>query len=479
MFYRLFFPKTARDESPPFMLELDDALDDAEWRFVLAKVFRGGAKTTRLRLWVARRIAYGHTRTGVFVGPSEAHSARSLRWLRRQIQFNKTYSTVFGLRLVKWGDTELGVENTVLGTTSWLVGMGITTNVRGINFDDYRPDLITLDDVITDENSASKDQREKVNDLIHGAIRQSLAPRVDNPNSKMVMLQTPLNAEDAAALAEKDKSWRTITCSCWAKGTEDEAQPRSAWEVRFPTAELLEEKQSYLDRNEVSIFAREKECRLISKEKAAFKAEWLQIVDVLPAPGQTWAILAIDPVPPPSPREEQQGLKGKDYEAIVVIGHREGNYFLHEYEMHRGHDPSWTIAKVFELAAKYRVFKIVVEGVAYQRTLKWILEDAMRRRQQWYMIEAVNDGMQKFKRIVGTVGGIAGARRLFCHTSHVDFIHQFTTYHTPGESVDVLDAVSLGLSRLATPVLEMGAEDYGAVMWGGKKFRAPKLRACP
>lgn len=479
VFYTLFFPRSVRQASPPFLKELDEVLDDPTRPFVLAEMFRGSAKTTRFRLWVARRIAYGLTRTGLFVGPSEGAASRSLRWLRRQVQFNTVYATVFGLELVKWGDTELAIHSRPLNSTSWFLAMGITSNSRGINFDDYRPDLIVLDDVITDENSASKDQRDKVNDMIHGAIRQSLAPKVDNPNAKLAMLQTPLNAEDAAALARKDKQWKTITIPCWTRDTLDEPIEKqvSAWPERVPTKELREEKQAYLDRNELSIFAREKECRLISREKAQFNKEWLQVLDIMPK--HSWNLIAIDPLPPPSPREEQQGLKGKDYEAIAVIGHFNGNYYLQDYATNRGHDPGWTVAKVFEFATKYRPFKIVVEGVAYQRTLKWILEEAMKRRGEWYMVEAVNDKMAKFKRIVGTINGVASNRKLFCHSSHVEFIHQFTTYHTPGEPVDLIDAVALGLSRLVNPALELGGDEYQSVIVGGKRYAAPKLRACP
>jgi hypothetical protein len=48
----------------------------------------------------------------------------------------------------------------------------------------------------TDENCATLEQRQKISDLVHGALKKSLAPPVDDPNAKMVMLVTPQHIDD-------------------------------------------------------------------------------------------------------------------------------------------------------------------------------------------------------------------------------------------------------------------------------------------
>jgi hypothetical protein len=115
-------------------------------------------------------------------------------------------------------------------------------------------------------------------------------------------------------------------------------------------------------------------------------------------------VLAIDPVPPPSERQKERGLQKKDFEAHYVWTRKGDEYHLCDFDRSRGHDPSWTVATAFRLARQWRVMRIVIDAVAYQRTLKWILDQEMRRHGIYYQVIPVADGMSKFNRIVGTIG---------------------------------------------------------------------------
>ena len=97
LFAKTFFPKTVRQESAPFHRELWELLD-SNHRLINAQVFRDGAKTSLLRMYTAKRIAYGLARTILYVGKSEGHALRSVHWIRTQIDHNNTYKGVFNLR---------------------------------------------------------------------------------------------------------------------------------------------------------------------------------------------------------------------------------------------------------------------------------------------------------------------------------------------------------------------------------------------
>lgn len=480
LFYQIFFPRTVRQKSAPFHLQMDAALEDASKRLVQLRMFRGSAKTSRLRMYTARRVAYGLARTTLYLGASEGHAIRSIRWIKSQVEKNKVFSSVFGLRPgSKWQESEIEIVSETTGLVTWILGAGITGNIRGINFDDYRPDTIILDDVLTDENAATEEQREKYVDLILGAVRGSLAPVADDPNAKLVMAQTPIALDDASDRAAKSAQWHTIDIPCWTAETLDAPldEQVSAWPERIPSEELRAAKRDYIAENKLSVWNREYEVRITSKESASFRVEWLNIIDVMPQ--YTWNILAVDPLPPPSDREVAKGLVGKDYEAIGVIGHRNGAYFVREYVTNRGHEPNWTVAKIFELAARNRVFKIVVEGVAYQRVLKYLIELEMRRRGVWYTVEAVTDKRKKYNKIVGTLSGPASQGQLYCLEQHSELRQQFAEYPNCKHD-DVLDMVALGLSRLVNPVLEMGADDYMEVIASQHgRISVPLLRSCP
>lgn len=479
VFYSLFFPRTLRQESAPFHLELDRALEDPSKRFVLGKMFRGSAKTTRLRTYTARRVAYGLSKTIVYVGASEGHASRSIKWVRKQIELNKVFSGVFGLRLgEKKSETEIEVISDTLSTSMWLLGLGYTGNVRGINFDDYRPDLIILDDIITEESAATDEQREKVADLVEGALRGSLAPASEEPNAKMVMLQTPLNQEDITSEWEKDPQVFTITAPIWTKESLEFPidEQESSWPVRYPSPVVREMKRGYAARNRLSVWMREYEVTLVTPEKRAFRREWLQPIDIMPK--HTLNILAIDPLPPPSDREIAKGLSGKDYECLMVVGHAEGNYYCKDYAVGQGHKPNWTVEKFFELAVKHQVLKVVISAIAYEKTLKWILEQEMTRRGIFFQIDLDTDKRKKYHRIVGSLSGLGSMRKLFCHSSHTELIEQFSRYDQVLHE-DVLETFALGVGRLANPVLEVGEDAYEKAMFQEQRRKPLRLRGAP
>jgi len=475
LYARYFFPKAARQISPPFLKEVWYDLENPASRFVNLRVFRGGSKTTTLRLFTSKRIAYGISRTILYIGASEAHATRSVRWLQRAIarrdltgaNTQTPFAQTFDLRPgVKWSETELEVYHGIEETPIWVLGVGITGNIRGINFDDYRPDLIVCDDVVTDENAATTEQREKIIDLVLGAVMNSLAPSADAPNAKMAILQTPINSEDISALASKSPSWKTSTFGCWTEQSKDfplEFQ-KSVWEERYPTEELQKQKQAAIALNKLSTFLREMECKITAPELCPLKADWLQYYDELPRGGMT--VLAIDPVPPPSDVALAKGLSGRDWEAQTVWRRVKGEYYLVDLAVNRGHEPNWSVTTAMELALRHGCARIVVESIAYQRTLEWLLKKEMQRRGIYFVITDTSEiskrtSRSKHTRIVNVLSGPASQRHIHVRKSHTAFITQWTEYRPGIGHDDILDSSSLAIGSIVNPFLELAVDEYG------------------
>jgi hypothetical protein len=464
IFAKTFFPKTARQTAPKSHAQAWEALDDPRIRKLNLIEPRGWAKTSRLRIFTAKRVAFRLSHTILYIGASEDHASRSIQWLRSQIEKNTLFAQTFGLkRGGKWNETELEILSDLDPQPVWVVGVGITGNLRGINFDDYRPDLIILDDGLTDENTATQEQRNKLADLVFGAVYESLASPVETPNAKFVQLNTPHDVDDLASRAKKDPTFVTIECSCWTEESRDLPleQQESAWPEMKPSELLRSEKQAAIQTNRYSTWARENECRLITAERAAFRPEWLKFYDR--APTNAFTVLAIDPVPPPSEIALAKGLSKKDFEAIAVLGRSGGEYYVLDYALNRGHDPSWTVAKMFELGRKWRIARVVVEAIAYQRVLKYILEQEMQRKRIFYAINtAPMDRRKKYNRIVSSLNGIASQGRLWCSETHHEFIRQFGTYGAVQDHDDLLDAVAMGMTDLVNPYLELDESEWQA-----------------
>ena len=431
-------------------------------RYVNTQVFRGGAKTSHLRILSAKRIAYGLSHTVLYIGKSEAHALNSMNWLRRVVEFNTLFARTFALRKgQKWQEHQAEIWHGTDAYPIWMQGVGITGSIRGINFDDYRPDFILVDDVIDEENSATAEQRLKISNLILGAVKESLAPATEVPDAKMVISQTPMHKEDPSTQALSDPEFHSIVRGCWTEATKDLPLDKrlSSWEVRYPTSTLRAEKRAAIARNRLSIFAREKECRLTSPETSAFLPHWLQYYDLEPATEDMVITGAIDPVPPPSEAQIAKGLKGKDYECLASVGRLKGTgkKYLLEYSANRGHEPDWTISEFFRLSLKWRPRLWRVETVAYQKTLDWILRKAMRERRQFFVIQEQRDRRSKYDRIVDGLSGDASNQQFHVKPEHEEFIEQFCDFPDVAHD-DVLEAVAVASNDLEG-LPDMGSDE--------------------
>lgn len=477
-----FFPQTFRQKSPAFAREMWEPMDDPNSRLVNIIAARGFSKTSRARTFAAKRIAYGISRTILYIGVSQEKAIESVNWIKNRIERNQFFTETFGLRRGgKWEETNIEIEHQLFKHTIRVLGAGVTGSLRGLNIDDYRPDLIIVDDPQNDETAATEVQREKLEDLILGAVVNSLTPATDEPNAKLIQLITPQHQDDISQKALRSGSWTSRVYPCWTKDTMDLplVQQVSAWPEWFTTDALRKEKIQAINDNKLSVFTREKECRLISKETSQFKSTWLQVREGIgSAPRGYPAILAIDPVPPPSELAKKRGLEKKDYEAHYVWCRKGDEYHLCDFERSRGHDPGWTMATAFRLARQWRVMRIVFDAVAYQRTLEWLFKKEMQRTGQWYSVLGVADGMNKFARIANTVGNLASQGRLWIGPEHSIFNTQFQSFGPLYTGLDDdLDASALALQELYTPNLTVDVE--GTPTMALQVEELPSFQVCP
>ena len=471
-FCKHFFPKAFRQDAPAFHRDIWALLDDPDARYVNIQVMRGGAKTTLLRAYMAKRIAYGLSRTILYIGASEKKAHSSIDWIKRQVLYNRPFAQTFGLSAGKpWTNEEARINHGTEGHSVTVMALGITGSVRGINIDDHRPDLIINDDVIKDDNAATDMQRLKINELIMGAVKESLAPPSEVPDAKMVIINTPQDFEDLSQLALKDPQFRSARFGCWTAETENlplELQ-ESSWPARWTSDYWRSEKRAAIARNMLSTFARENECSLITPETSSFRAEWLQYFgpgesEPEPPRHETWVEIVVDPVPPPSEIQIAKGLVGKDFEAITAVGRWRNKYYVLETVYNRGHQPNWTVAELFQMCNRWKPRKIIVESVAYQRTLAWLIREGMKTTGRYYPVEEFVDKRKKLDRIKDGLSGPAANGALFIRRTQQTLISQFI--HFPGKNPDgthddVLETVAIGVTSLSKGAVgDIMVDDY-------------------
>lgn len=435
LYCKTFFPRTFRQDFPEFDQLVTDALENPAARYVGLKMFRGSAKTTRLRAYVSKRIAYALSNTILFVGNAQRHAGYSLKWLKRQVEFNTQWAQLFQLRPgPTWNEEHLMILHGAEGFPINVMALGITGQVRGINLDDFRPDLIVIDDPDNEETTNTPEQREKTSDLVFGALQNSLTPPTENPNAKMVILQTPFNEFDLITTCEKSPKWNVQTVSCF-----DDRTGESTWSTRFPTEYLRGEKQEYIRLNKISLWMREMECKIVARENASFDVEWLKYWDDTGIPPGCTKIIAIDPA--------SSEAKDADDQVIGVVAFRGKDVYLCEYTAEKGELPEMAAVTFLNYLSRHVVHRAVVESVGYQRTLATYLENAMRQARRWVLVDQIQDRRHKADRIIQALREKAAHGHLHVSVKHTKFIQQFAQFR-PGMRMhdDVLDMVAMAIS---------------------------------
>jgi len=438
-----FFPKAFRQASPAFHKAIWAKLEHPNNRHVAIKVFRGGAKTTLLRCFTSKRIAYGISHTILFVSEAQEHAIKSVEWLKKAVEYNKLWAETFQLRPgSKWSGSEIEILHGVDKYPIRVIALGITGQTRGVNIDDYRPDLIIVDDPCDEENTATPEQRKKVSDLFFGALEKSLAPASENPDAMMALLQTPLNAEDLIELAMRDQQWNAEEYSCFT----DEGL--SQWPARWTTDILLKDKQAHIDRNQHSLWMREMEVKVVAEELATFRSEWLQHWEVLPDGMAVY--LGVDPTPPPKENDATTNPKLDDA-VIMAVGLYKGAAYVLDYYSTKSPNPDDFISKLFEFVVRFRPIKVGFESILFARTMKFYIEKEMRKRHHYFSITPVEDKRKKQIRIVQAITGRASQRQLYVHRSQHELMSQFAAYPNVNHD-DLLDALAIALD-LVNPAL--------------------------
>lgn len=432
LYGKLFFPKTFRQSSPLFHEQIGQALMSRENRNVGIEVFRDGAKTTLLRAYLSQRIAYGISRFGLIVSASQGHSILTIRWIKRQVEHNRLWANTFRLRKgSKWTDDYIEIIHEAYDIPITFIALGVTGQIRGYNVDDYRPDLILCDDTSTDGTSDSPEQRSKEENLVFGALFNSLAPASEAPDAKAVVLDTPKSKFDLIEGLETNPEWKFFRYGIFDENGE------SRWPTRYPTEELLKKKQNAILVGQLPLWMKEKECKLISTELSKFNPANLQYWDTLPP--RATHIIVIDPASSSDPKADDN--------VVGVLAIRGPKVYLVEYEAARGQDPEMVTKTVFEYIRRWRPLGVVVESVAYQKMLAWYLERVFAEQRCWVPVYKVQDKRHKHDRIVQDLGPVSGLQNFYCLLSHTKFIEQYTEF-TPGMKGhdDVIDMVSIGLT---------------------------------
>lgn len=273
---------------------------------------RGFAKSSTIAKIYAEHCAlFKKYKDIIIISASESLAVEHLRYIKQSAETNEVIHEFFGYLVSdKWTENHIVLQHHD-GTKVNLRAKGAGGQIRG-----YRPDLVIIDDLETDESVASEEQRKKLKDWLFKACFNCLLP-----GGKMIVIGTILNQLSLLNdLLEMPNGWVKRKFKAYIDGVQEPGH--ELWPEERPHAWLQQRKAEIGSHR----FSAEYMNDPVSDENAPIKDEQIKVWDELPK--NMNCVIAVDP----AYSEDEKA----DFKVAVLIGIDSlHNRYLLDY--HRSH----------------------------------------------------------------------------------------------------------------------------------------------
>ena len=295
--------------TPTFHHEIYKVLQDKQ-RIAIAAP-RGFAKSHLVSVfYVLHQALFGFHKDICIISASEGLAVEWLRKIKREIEGNQVLIALFGdFRSDKWSETHIVLKN----------GVNIRARGAGGQIRGFRPDLVILDDIETDESVASDDQRNKLRDWVYKACLNTLMP-----HGQFIIIGTLLSPLSLLQeILDSQSLWFRKKYQAYKDGLQEKGN--ELW------AELWSHERLQQRKAEIGTFAFSCEFMNdpISNETAPIKQHQIRNWETLPS--QISCVIAVDPA---YSEDERADFKV----AVCVAIDERSNRYLTSYI--RSHAPS-------------------------------------------------------------------------------------------------------------------------------------------
>jgi len=341
-FGKLFLPDDfMRSETPFFHYEISDAIDDKEVKQTAIIVPRGHGKTVLTKASIIKDFVFASKENFLFyawVSATQKLSVGNMDYIKYHLENNDSIRYYFGpMKGKKWTEEDIELVNGCK-----LISKSNVAGIRGGAKLHKRYDLIVLDDFEHENNTITKEARDKNANLVTAVVYPAIEPhtgrlRVNGtPVHYDSFINHLINKHAKAKKENKSFAWKVITY----KALLDETTP--LWEGWFPLSKIEEKKKFYADSGQPQKFYQEYMMEVQSKEDAIWRREHIRywegyfkhedgvnflIKDNEEIPVNTF--IGCDPA-------TDIDTKHSDYSVITVIAiDGNNNLYVLEYERHR------------------------------------------------------------------------------------------------------------------------------------------------
>lgn len=397
---RLFLPEYLRDPSPAFHRTLLTDLFSHKNEY--SAYPRGFGKTTMEQLFLCVSVAHRLHRFIVVVEKTFTEAAEVLDVPRREFSDNALIKAVYGSLVslrsddapadLKGGDA----EGDIFINTVRLRGKGFNAPIRGLKSAAYRPDLIILDDVESDEHIRNEEQRRKYMDNFVAGILPALDVR-----SALKVQGTILHHDSLLNNLIEKFGGRIYAAYDPDLPTEEEQKASLLWPERWSWELLMEKKrQMEIEGLGSSKFYQEYLNRCVDEARKAFPERWLgkrfEQSDLKQL--TLHRSIAIDVA-------ESKNQGADDTGVTVVDADRENNWYIQHVKKTKV-NAAELLELIFDLWTFWKPSVIGVEKKALEdQVMPFIRAMSEQRGVFPHVVELKHHGKSKEDRVLGALQG--------------------------------------------------------------------------
>lgn len=436
-FGEFFFKNHLKNKTPDFHREIYRMYESELKRIVLGAP-RGHAKSTITDLvYLAWEIVHKRQRFVLLISDTYSQATLFLEALKSEFESNDRLREFYGdLTSKNWSESEIIVNGIMIKA----IGAGM--KVRGLKYRESRPTLVLVDDLENDELVENKERREKLERWFNGAV----VPSMDK-EGRVVVIGTILHYDSLLCKMLSSDKYTEYAKKTYRAITDGKA----LWPEHLSYEELDKIKKDYIEKGQGYLFYQEYQNDPVSDENRKFKIEKFKYYDDKDLEGkQVSTSVTYDRA---YSLDKTADFTGK----IVLSVDRENNWYIRQATRLKVLEKD-LITDIFDTKDYFSPQKIGIEQKAYEYTIKPALEDEMKKRNNFFLIEELKDGgTAKTKRIEGLLPRFE-AGTIFFKRDQIDLIDELITFPR-GVHDDLADGLAHQLTLAQMPEGEWNEED--------------------
>ena len=307
--------------------EIFDAITDPSYRYKLVLAPRGFGKTSIARGLAMDAILFGKKNFIVYVSNTAPNSIMQTENIKRDLRSNKTIRTYFGdikdaveeLDTASMVDLGLGgevsgnsVSDETFAKTVWVafgrtlvLPRGCGQQIRGLNWNNKRPDLVIIDDLESVEDLMNENTRTKTRKWFFGDV--ALCLDTMTKKGEIVYIDTLKHEDALPTYLQKLDTWKTVRLQLC-----DDDYHSMAPEF-YSDQDIKDLKETYRLAGELDTFYREFRNLPVAPETASFKGSYFKYYDpreLADSFKKCEAVVLMDPAKSVTPQSDWSGIVG-------------------------------------------------------------------------------------------------------------------------------------------------------------------------